>query len=196
MESKIKQVFSAKRSSTKHKVALPVISLHRSHFPEEKIHPKNITSNKKNNRNFSALQFLWQQKCILLEDYLTACKYVELAGIIRKISGYPQGFYSKVVWCKPFDTSRISWIQSDLAMLEQDFFPNCSDEDVLILWKRLQSALCKVPISMKVKFEQLLFEDTASNFQAHFKTYLKSFQKIIPLIKVFMLAFWKNKSPH
>ena len=152
----------------------------------DKVHPK---------QTFCCLKFFWQQKYISLDDYLTACKYVELSKLIRKIQGAPKGFDRKVAWCNPFETSRLGWIQSELSLLDQDFFNNCGDEEILQLWKILQNFLNKMPLSYRVKFNELMFNDSIPNFHSKERVYLKAFQYAIPAIKSFMVAFWKQKKP-
>lgn len=144
---------------------------------------------------FSCLNFLWQQKYISSDDYLTACKYVELYQVICRIQGYPKGFGRKVAWYNPFKTSRLGWIQSELSLLDQDYLGNCSDDEVLQLWRALQLFFNKMPLSYRVKFNELMFEEKILNFHHKERLYLKAFQHAIPAIKAFMVAFWKQKKP-
>jgi hypothetical protein len=146
-------------------------------------------------QTFSCLKFFWQQKYISLDDYLTACKYVELYKVISKIQGVPKGFDRKVVWFHPFQTSRVGWIQSELSLLDQDYLTNCCDEELLQLWKILQKFLNKMPLSYRVKFNELMFNENIPNFHTKERLYLKAFQHAIPAIKSFMVAFWKQKKP-
>ncbi len=158
---------------------------------------KNATHSDKvhQKQTFCCLKFFWQQKYISLDDYLTACKYVELSKLIRKIQGVPKGFDRKVVWYNPFETSRLGWIQSELTLLDQDFFDNCGDDEILQIWKVLQNFLNKTPLSYRVKFNELIFNDSIPNFHSKERLYLKAFQYAIPAIKSFMVAFWKQKKP-
>jgi hypothetical protein len=144
---------------------------------------------------FSCLRFLWQQKYITLDDYLTACKYIELQEVIRKVMGCPKGFSHKVVWNNPFKTSHVSWIQSELSLIDQDYTQHCKDDELLALWKVLQNVLNKMPLSFRTKFNDLLFADSINNFHTQQRIYLKAFQHAIPVIKAFLLEFWKQKSP-
>ncbi|QOL19749.1 hypothetical protein [Candidatus Bodocaedibacter vickermanii] len=144
---------------------------------------------------FIALKFFWQQKYISLDDYVTACKYVELSELVQKAMGCPNGFGRKVAWNQPFETSRVSWIQSELSLINQDYGRHCNDEELLTLWKVLQKALNKMPLSFRTKFNELLFAESISNFHMQERIYLKAFQHAIPAIKVFLLEFWKQKNP-
>lgn len=146
-------------------------------------------------QSFSCLTFLWQQSYISIDDYLTACKYVELYKIINKIQGGPNGYHRNVVWGNAYETSRLGWIQSELSLLEHNYFNHCSDDEVLRLWKILQKFLNKMPLSYRIKFNELVFNESIPNFHSKEKLYLKAFQKAIPAIKSFMIAFWKQKKP-
>ncbi|MDP3936191.1 MAG: hypothetical protein Q8Q56_04310 [Alphaproteobacteria bacterium] len=146
-------------------------------------------------KSFICLQFLWQQKYISLDDYVTACKYIELREVVRKVMGCPSGFGRKVAWNHPFETSRVSWIQSELSLINKDYSQHCNDDEVLTLWKVLQKALNKMPISFRTKFNELLFDECIHNFHIQQRLYLKAFQHVMPAIKVFLLEFWKQKSP-
>lgn len=146
--------------------------------------------------SFSCLKFLYQEEYISLKDYLAACKYVELSNIIRKISGCPKGFNYKVSWHNYIEHSYISWIQSDLCLLEQNHFSSCSDDEMLKLWKTLQHVLNSLPREWRDKFNELVFEERIPKFQDHLRVYVKAFQKAMPEIKSFIIAFWKQKSPH
>jgi WD40 repeat protein len=146
-------------------------------------------------KTFSCLRFLWQQKYITLDDYLTACKYIELQEVVRKVMGCPKGFGHKVVWNNPFKTSHVSWIQSELSLIDQDYLQHCNDDELLALWKVLQKILNKMPLSFRTKFNDLLFADSINNFHTQQRVYLKAFQSAIPVIKAFLLEFWKKKSP-
>jgi hypothetical protein len=126
---------------------------------------------------------------------MTACKYIELRDVIRKIMGCPNGFGRKVVWNHPFKTSRVSWIQSELSLLNQDYCRECNDDELLVLWKVLQKSLNKMPLSFRTKFNELLFAESIHNFHSQERLYLKVFQHAIPAIKAFLLEFWKQKSP-
>lgn len=144
---------------------------------------------------FNCLKFLWQQKYITLDDYLTACKYIELREVVRKILGCPKGFGYKVAWNNPFETSRVGWIQSELSLIDQDYLQHCSDDELLALWKILQNVLNKMPLSYRTKFNELLFEEFIYSFHTQERIYLKAFQAAIPALKGFLLEFWKKKSP-
>lgn len=152
---------------------------------------KPVTSKKA----FGCLQFFWQKKYISLDDYVTACKYIELSDVVRKSMGCPNGFGRKVAWHQPFETSRVSWIQSELSLINQDYGQHCNDKELLVLWKILQKALNKLPLSFRTKFNELLFEESIHNFHMQERIYLKAFQHAIPAIKAFLLEFWKQKSP-
>lgn len=174
------------------RIALSSIAIVNQFDQEEKPFKKISDSKQK----FSYLQFLWQQKYISLEDYLTACRYVELYSMICKISGYPKGFHYKALWHNLIETSRLSWLQSELSMLDQNHFSICSDDELLRLWKILQRVLNQSPIGFKIKFNELLFKENISKFHDNERLYLKAFQKIIPAVKTLMIAFGKQKSPH
>lgn len=165
------------------------------------ISKSNVSKNDQKNKNapskkvFNCLKFLWQQKYITLDDYLTACKYIELREVVRKILGCPKGFGHKVAWNNPFETSRVGWIQSELSLIGQDYLQHCSDDELLALWKILQNVLNKMPLSYRTKFNQLLFEEFIQGFHTQERIYLKAFQSAIPALKAFLLEFWKKKSP-
>lgn len=144
---------------------------------------------------FVCLQFLWQQKYISLDDYVTACKYIELSEIVQKVIGCPNGFGRKVAWNHPFETSRVSWIQSELSLINQDYSRHCTDDELLKLWKILQKALNKMPLSFRTKFNELLFAESINNFHMQERIYLKALQHAIPAIKAFLLEFWNQKNP-
>lgn len=146
-------------------------------------------------KTFNCLKFLWQQKYITLDDYLTACKFIELQDVVRKVIGCPKGFGHKVVWNNPFKTSHVSWIQSELSLIDQDYMQHCNDDELLTLWKVLQNVLNKMPLSFRTKFNDMLFAESINDFNTQQRIYLKVFQHAIPAIKAFLLEFWKQKSP-
>lgn len=185
----MKQAFNLKHRSKKTKLTLQKVTLKKDKIETSE---KNSVVHR---RTFSALRYLWEHQYINLDDYLVACKYVELSEVVQRLKGGPQGFGRKVSWHNFLDTSKVSWIQSELSALDQDGFQDCMDDKLLVFWKKLQSALYKVAPNLKEKFESLLFSDGRDYFFPHIKLYIKAFQKIIPVIKLFMIEFFKQKNP-
>jgi hypothetical protein len=185
---------SANLRSRKSRIVLTSLSATPDSSPLENARPHSNKSSTPE-KAFICLQFLWKQKYISLDDYMTACKYIELREFVRKSMGCPNGFGRKVAWNHPFETSRVSWIQSELSLLNQDYGQHCDDDELLTLWKILQKALNKMPLSFRTKFNELLFAESIPNFHMQERIYLKAFQRTIPAIKAFLLEFWKQKSP-
>ncbi|MCP5322546.1 MAG: hypothetical protein H6492_00850 [Candidatus Paracaedibacteraceae bacterium] len=185
----MKQAFNLKHRSKKAKIVLPKVTLRKDNFPTAS------SNNISRKCSFSALRYLWEQQYINFDDYLIACKYAELSNVVGKLKGGPQGFSRKVSWHNFLDTSKVSWIQSELSVLDQEGFQDCIDDKLLIFWKSLQSALYKVSPKLKEKFDQVLFLDGGDYFFPHIKLYIKAFQKVIPVIKLFMIEFFKQKNP-
>jgi hypothetical protein len=181
--------------SRKGRITLSPITQKRSTEQTKPLRLKKNSEGLHKKQAFSCLKFFWQHKYISLDDYLTACKYLELYKVISKMQGGPKGFDRKVVWCNAFETSKLGWIQSELSFLDQDCFKHCSDDEVLKLWKILQKFLNQMPLSYRVKFNELMFNEAIPNFHYKEKLYLKAFQQAIPAIKSFMGAFWKQKKP-
>lgn len=192
MRANMKQAFNLKHRLRKSRITLLPITFQN----KTTVTPQLSTKHAITRTTFSSLKFLWEQKYISLDDYLTACKYIELSNIIRKISGCPKGFNHRVAWHNCIETSHVSWIQAELSLLDQNHFSSCEDEEILELWKILQRTLRNLPVGLQNKFNQLLFEDNIPKFHKNLRVYVKVFQKVIPAIKAFMIAFWKQKSPH
>jgi hypothetical protein len=192
MGANMKQALNLRHRLRKSRITLLPITFQQ----QESLETKPLQKTSVNKKTFVCLRFLWEQKYISLEDYLTACKYIELSTVIQRISGGPKGFNYRVAWHNRVETSHVSWIQSELSLLDQNHFSSCRDEEVLELWKILQRTLHRLPLSLRCKFNQLLFEENIPKFHEHLRVYIKAFQKAIPAIKIFMIAFWKQKSPH
>ena len=196
MRDNMTQRPNANLRSRKSRVVLTSLPTKTESITSEKVDTQRIKPSTSNSKKaVICLQFFWQQKYISLDDYVTACKYVELSEVVRKVMGCPNGFGRKVAWNQPFETSRVSWIQSELSLINQDYGRHCNDDELLTLWKILQKALNKMPLSFRTKFNELLFADSINNFHMQERIYLKAFQHAIPAIKVFLLEFWKQKSP-
>jgi hypothetical protein len=188
----MKEARPFKHRYRKSRVALASVVLQEETSPKDSLQP---TKQTKKQPLLSGLTLLWQKQYISFDDYLVACRYSELAIIVRKISGYPCGFHYKTAWYKPTDVSRLSWIQSELSLLEQNYFQQFTDDELLRFWKHLQSELTKLDRGLKDKFHQLLCDEAPPAFFQYERLYLKAFQHAIPLIKEFTASFYKAKSP-
>lgn len=177
---KINSIQLRKRKSRVH---LPNLVLNESDKIPSRVYPV------QKKPTHTALQFLWKEKLISLEEYLTACRYAELLRVIRKISGAPLVPASSFKLNAFLNTSRVTWIQAELSFLNGDVLKRCTDEDLLKLWKGIRRRMEEISRPLREMFENIINLDQPPMFRSQLRLYIKSIHTLIPIVKEGMANF-------